>query len=354
MSNEWARIIRGRGGEYIIYFDDGREERAGVRGIFRHERRVIRPTVGDLVKVEENSDPLVKYTIVDFAERKNSLIRPSIANIDRLFILFAITEPKLDLFLLDKMLAAALVQKIKPSIIISKIDLLSEDKKKTIIDYLKNYYIFTGLELYFISQVDKYSKCYKIEEDDELSKLLFDPIGLSHLAEDKNEIRSILQERRNRLRARITRQISYSDFLSDIKNNIRGRVASLAGVSGSGKSTLFNKVTGSMYMETQEISNKLEKGKNTTRHIELMPILGGFFADTPGFEKIDIEKIVDDGESLEFAYPDLRDYHLLCKYNGCRHLDEPDCAVSNLSEICGERYKNYRILRQMIDNHKKY
>lgn len=349
-----ARIIRGMGGEYILRLEDGKIERAKVRGIFRHHKRSVKPMVGDIVVVRENDDPLVKFNIVDFLPRKNSLIRPAISNIDKIFIFFSIVDPKIDLFLLDKILASILAQEINVSIVFSKIDLLDAEQLKEWLDYLTDYYCLTGLALYFISQVEDSSQCFYLAEDEVCMGQLFDKVGLSGAVNDKDYLKNELLFRRERLLSRSLSSISYKDFLKIFKESLKGNVFAISGVSGSGKSTFFNNVFGCQYMETQNTSSKLEKGRNTTRHIELKPICDGYLADTPGFEKIDIEKIIDDGDILEFVYPEFRDYHNLCKFGGCKHINEPNCAVKELSKVNCDRYKNYCILRQLIDEYRIY
>lgn len=350
-----ARIIRGQGAQqYLLRFENGEEAAAGVRGIFRYKSRAQKPCVGDLVQAEATGDPLLPYTIVAFVEAKNKLERPPLANIDRLLLVFSLCEPELDLFLLDKMLVSSFARKIEPILVFTKIDLLPETVCLDKIRRLAEVYGKTGLELFFLDQRGGAQRAYHLArfayfEEEELRGKAASMAGV-----DEGRLREKLTERAAQLRARTLQSGTYETCLEKIRAGMSGGVYALSGVSGSGKSTLFNHIAGEAWMETGAVSRKREKGKNTTRHVELKALPTGFLADTPGFERLEIERQIKSGEELEAAYPEMAGYRLLCRFLGCRHDKEPGCAVREGEGIDEERLRRYQILRKLTDEKTRY
>ncbi len=254
--------------------------------------------VGDLVEIEQDPIEDDVALITNIVNRKNSLKRPEIANIDNLIISFAMAKPAPNLELLDRLLIQAEKRNVKSVICFNKIDLDSEQ----IIDKVQEIYAKTPYQVIFIS-----AESSKIDGKKEVFKLL-----------DKG-------------------------------------VNVFAGPSGVGKSTMINLLKPEAKMATGQISDKLKRGRHTTRHSELI-YLGEeiFLCDTPGFtgyENEDVEPIL-----LQNYMPDIAEYADFCKFRDCKHLNEPDCKVlAALAEgkIAEERYKSYKVfLKEAIASKK--
>lgn len=134
-----------------------------------------------------------------------------------------------------------------------------------------------------------------------------------------------------------------------IENAVYGKVNVLTGQTGAGKSSLLNLLDPSLDLATDEISEALGRGKHTTRHTELIPLFGGWIADTPGFSKLDFTGMED--VMLKDCYPDFLERSDHCRFHGCLHVSEPGCAVKDslsTGEIPEERYQNYRKLLEEV------
>ena len=265
---------------------------AKPRGIFRKSK--ITPTVGDFCDIEPSGDPDIPYTIVSIKERRNALIRPSVANIDVLIIAVSTCEPQPDLKLLDKLLILSAKLGIDPIVWLTKTD-LSREKA----DALKNEYESAG---------------FKVVETSVETML------------PKKEIREIFE----------------------------GHTVGIAGQSGVGKSTLCHRLTGMDHIEVGDISERLRRGKHTTRHVELFPFEGGFLINTPGFSSLEVDRIGIEEEDLIGGYPELMAISGKCRFLDCRHNGELGCAVeeSGISEGRLARYREF--LDIIIENSKKY
>ncbi len=229
--------------------------------------------VGDKVLVDENL-----ATIESILERKNSLIRPLIANINKLIIVCSTKEPDFSTFLLDKFILLALLNKIKPVIVMTKFDLLNLRERKYIKNTIK-YYKKLGYDVYLNTELKK------------------------------------------------------------IKREFKESIVALAGQTGAGKSTLLNRIDKSLKLETNEISQSLGRGKHTTRIVSLYKISEGLVADTPGFSSLDVnfdKRIIKDG-FIEFNKYDCKYTSCLhYKEDGC----EVKKALNN-NKILRSRYENY-------------
>ena len=248
-----------------------------ARGVFRNKK--ITPLVGDLVTVDEN-----KKIIIDIKERKNSLVRPPLANIDQVFIITSVKKPDFSDNLLDKMISMLEYNNIKPIICFTKMDLLNNSKKK---------------------EFKKIIKYYK---------------SLGYMVIKNNELRKI-------------------------KKAFKNKLTVFAGQSGAGKSTLLNKLDKTLSLKTGEISNALNRGKHTTRHVELFSLYKGLVADTPGFSSFDLKDIPKN--ELKKTFIEINKYGEKCEYKNCSHIKEKECYVK-------EMVKNNKILKTRYENYKRF
>ncbi|MBO4474342.1 MAG: ribosome small subunit-dependent GTPase A [Clostridiales bacterium] len=287
-----GRIMKGVGGEYTIHLPDGACVLAKPRGIFR-KRKVI-PTVGDYCEIEPSGDPDIPYTIVSIKDRKNLLIRPSVANIDVLIIAVSISDPQPDLKLLDKLLILCPKLHIDPVILLTKTDLAQDEAQK-----LASIYEGAGFRVLMSSKEDMLP----------------------------------------------------SDTVEEL---FKGHTVGIAGQSGVGKSTLCHRLTGMDHIEVGDISERLKRGKHTTRHVELFPYEGGFLIDTPGFSSLEVDRIGIEEEDVIGGYPELLSIAGKCRFQDCRHKGELGCRVeeSGISEGRLARYREF--LDIIIETSKRY
>lgn len=290
-----GKIIRGIAGFYYVHVPEIGVLECKAKGIFRKNK--LKPLVGDLVTVSVIDEENKKGNIDEVLERKNELIRPAVANIDQALVIFAVKKPDPNLNLLDRFLIMMQQKNIPCILVFNKSDLATEEERNALEEIYKN----SGCKILFISA----------KKDQGLE-----------------EIRIILS----------------------------GKTSTVAGPSGVGKSSLINKLQSNVNMETGSISEKIERGKHTTRHTEFIPIgEETFIMDTPGFSSLavfDMEK-----EELEQFYPEFDEYRDTCRFNGCSHTHEPGCSVKEAIEekkISKERYENYKLIYEELRNRKKY
>ena len=242
------------------------------RGKFRNMN--LTPIVGDYVIFDEENNYLL-----EILPRKNSLIRPLVANIDQAFIITSCRYPDFDSNLLDKLLTITEFNNIKSIIIFTKLDLLNKDEVLEI-EKIMDYYKSIGYEVYKNTEIEKIKECFK------------------------------------------------------------NKTSVFTGQSGAGKSTLLNKLNISLNLETNDISYKLGRGKHTTRHVELHNILDGLVADTPGFSKISLDEMTL--SDIRDNFIEFNNYKENCKYRDCMHLKEDICNVKDNPNILKSRYENYK------------
>lgn len=290
-----GRIIKGIAGFYYVYdVVEFAVYECKAKGIFRKEK--IKPLVGDLVEYEILSREEKTGNIVDILPRKSELIRPAVANIDQALVVFAVTKPKPHFNLLDRFLVMMERQEIPVVICFNKKDIAKAPE----IEELKDIYAECGYKVIFASA--------------------------------KNE-----------------------ENISEIKDVLKGKITAVAGPSGVGKSSLINCMQENVSMETGGISRKIERGKHTTRHSELIPVEDdSYIMDTPGFSSLytnDFEK-----EELKYYFPEFREYHGTCRFQGCNHVNEPDCAVKNAVDkgmIHTVRYEDYLEMYRELEQKEK-
>ena len=287
-------ITKGVGGNY--YVDIGHKIiECRARGLFRLKN--IKPLVGDKVLIRITEEDEETGYIEEIKERTNEIKRPTVANAQQLLIIFAVKNPEPSFLLLDKLLIAAEVNNLKPVICFNKADLADEEQKENIRNILKN----TGYKIIFTS---KYNE----------------------------------------------------DSLIELKNILKDKLNVFSGPSGVGKSSIMNAVQPDFILKTGEISEKLKRGKHTTRHAEIYKLsIGGYAVDTPGFSSFELEGI--DEYSLKNYYPEIVKYDEGCKFLDCLHYKEPNCAIKeavNNNLISKERYNNYIKLLEQIKSNKPY
>lgn len=290
-----GRIIKGIGGFYYIETEKGLYE-CRARGIFRKNK--ITPLVGDFVKISVVDEDNKKGVVEEIQERKTELVRPPIANVNKALIVFAVKNPTPHLSLLDRFIVLAERENLEIVIILTKIDL---DDDNTF-EKIKNIYEPCG---------------YKV-------------IGVSNL-ENKN--------------------------IDKVKEELKDNTVVFAGPSGVGKSSLLNQIDSNFQLKTGDVSDKIKRGKHTTRHAELFELkFGGMVADTPGFSSLTLDDIED--IDLKDYFIEFEDYDY-CKFGSrCIHQNEPNCAVKEAvenGEIPKERYESYiQLLNEIRQGKRRY
>ena len=290
-----GKIVKGIAGFYYVHVVESGLYECKAKGIFRKEK--LKPLVGDVVEIDVLDETEKKGNIVEVLERKNELIRPAVANIDQALVVFAVTKPKPHFNLLDRFLIMMESKDIPVILCFNKKDIATEPE----IQELKEIYEACGYEMVFTSALEE-------ENVDQLKELL------------------------------------------------RGKTTAIAGPSGVGKSSLINIFQPDANMETGSISEKIERGKHTTRHSELIWIEENtYIMDTPGFSSLytnDFEK-----EELKFYFREFEDYEGQCRFQGCDHIHEPGCKVKEALEegkIHPVRYKNYLEMYQELKEKRRY
>lgn len=284
-------IIKGIAGFYYVKSGET-VYRCKARGVFKE--RGIKPAVGDQVEmevIEDNDDSW----ITEILPRKNDFIRPFVANVDCFIIVTAVTRPAPILQTLDRFLVMAEKAGTDIVLCINKCDLADEGGKS---GARKAAATLKALK-------ETYGKIYPV--------VCMDPEA--------------------------------EDGMAKLMKLIEGRHAALAGASGVGKSTILNRLIPQAMMETGSISEKSQRGRHTTRHSELFAVddKGTMIFDTPGFTSFEI--LDADEEELQFLYPEIGKYAGRCRYDNCRHLAEPECAVKaalEAGEIAESRYESYK------------
>lgn len=289
-----GRIIQGVGGLYSVRITDADQDNTKLlgttvtcraRGSFRHNN--ISPLAGDNVVIaparEENQKKkgieAESFVIEEILPRKNALIRPPLANLDYLFITLATASPDPILSTVDKLISIAEFNDIEPIIVITKCELNPDYASK-----LKRIYENSGFTVFCLSAVEN---------------------------------------------------ISIEPIFNFINESLPTKLAAFAGASGIGKSTLLNKLFPNLSLSTSNISQKIQRGKHTTRKVELFPLQNaesparsGYVADTPGFSMLDFERFdFFEKDDLAYTMREFRPYIGTCRYTNCSHTKEEDCAI---------------------------
>lgn len=303
-----SQLIKGRivsllGGLYTVRVKDENEYReisCRARGIFRHSNQS--PLVGDIVALDL-SEGEANAIIDEICDRKNSLIRPPLANLDVIFVTMAARSPAPMPDMTDKLTAILEHNDIQPVIVIGKCELDRENAQM-----LKETYEKAGYPVFVLSCAT---------------------------GEGIEEIRSY------------------------ISSSLDGKIAAFAGASGVGKSTLMNKLFPDLVLDTGDVSRKTARGKHTTRAVNLFPIgENAYLADTPGFSMLDFERFdFFDLENLPLCFPEINERIGECKYTKCTHRKEEGCAVVEAvksGEMAKSRHESYVLLYDILKNKHKW
>ncbi len=290
-----GKIIKGIAGFYYVHVVHSGTYECKAKGIFRYKN--IKPLVGDNVEIEVLDEEAMLGNIIDIAPRENQLIRPAVANIDQALVVFALKSPVPNLNLLDRFLVMMETQNVETIICFNKLDLVDEED----ITLLRETYENAGYKVLFAS-ADK-------------------GIGID-----------------------------------EVKAVIVGKTTAFAGPSGVGKSSILNAIMPMANSQTGDISKKIQRGKHTTRHTEIFNVEGDtYLMDTPGFSSMYVCEC--EKEELKQYFPEIYEYEGECRFNGCVHINEPDCRVKERLEagkIGKTRYENYALLYNEIKDKKRY
>lgn len=290
-----GKIVKGIAGFYYVHVVESGIYECKAKGIFRN--RKVKPLVGDNVRLTVLSEAEKTGNIEEILPRKNELIRPAVANVDQALVIFAAAKPKPNLNLLDRFLIQMLYQEVPVVICFNKQDLASREELALLCGSYRN----CGYEVCLASALEQTG-------------------------------------------------------VEELRELLRGKTTTVAGPSGVGKSSLINLLQPEASMETGSISERIERGKHTTRHSELFALDDeSFICDTPGFSSVylpDLEK-----EELKEYFPEFGEYAADCRFQGCVHLQEPDCAVKEALEtgrISPVRYENYKLLYEELKHKRRY
>ena len=290
-----GKIVKGISGFYYVHVAESGIYECKAKGVFRKQK--IKPFVGDNVEIEILNEQHKLGNIVDIMDRTKELLRPAVANVDQALIIFAVTKPKPNLNLLDRFLIQMEFQQVPVTICFNKVDLATKEE----LQELKEIYSTCGHSVIFISA-----------------------------KEEKN--------------------------IEELRQLLHNRTTTVAGPSGVGKSTLVNRLQPEAAMETGAISQKIDRGKHTTRHSELIHIEGNtYIMDTPGFSSLDIPGL--EKENLGSYFEEFTAFEPFCRFQGCSHINEPNCGVKEAlsqGKIHPVRYENYKLLYEELKNIKKY
>lgn len=290
MHEKFGKILKSVGGFFYVKSTDGVIYECKARGVFR--KNEIKPVAGDFVKIYvfENETNVIQ----ELKPRKNFLARPPIANLDQVFIVSSIKEPKINTFIIDELTVILSFLKIIPIIVISKADL---------------------------ANVDSISQIYRDSG--------FTSFGVSNKSFDNIDL---------------------------IRSLIKNKTSAFVGNSGVGKSSLLNRLFPELKLETGEISKKLGRGRHTTRQVELFELCGGYVADTPGFSSLDILKCLDvEKEKLVLGFPEFQKFLGKCKFTSCSHTCEKGCKIIEAvqsKKINEKRYESYIAMYKNLKENK--
>ena len=290
-----GKIIKGIAGFYYIYAEDHEIYECKAKGIFRKDNQ--KPLVGDNVEIEVLDIQEKEGSVTAILPRRNSLIRPAVANVDQAFVIFEMENPKPNFMLLDRFLIMMEKQDIPAVVCFNKKDLADSSE----LEFLYETYTGCGYQVILSSTFQ-------------------------------------------------------GDGLDEIRQVLKGKTTVVAGPSGVGKSSITNALQENVKMETGEISKKLKRGKHTTRHSQVIPVgEDTYLMDTPGFSSLYLTDMEE--QELKDYFPEFRKYEGQCRFQGCRHIHEPGCAVKEALEnhkISSLRYEDYLGLYEELKEKRRF
>lgn len=290
-----GKIIKGIAGFYYVHDGHGRLYECKAKGIFRNRRE--KPLVGDNVEFDILDEEERTGNIRTLQARSNELVRPAAANVDQALLLFAARDPVPNYGLLDRLLVMMGERQVSCLVCFGKADLVSE------------------------AQLNECLARY--------GQAGFPLLALSSRT---------------------------GQGIEELKQLLAGRTTVLAGPSGVGKSTLLNRLAPEAAAKTGEVSDKIKRGRHTTRHAEIFPMgENAYLMDTPGFSSVEPSG-VEAGELMQY-FPEFAPYEGACRFAGCVHINEPDCAVKQAVQegrIHRERYGNYKALYEELKQKRRY
>jgi ribosome biogenesis GTPase len=292
-----GQIIKAISGFYYVRSDDSNKiTQCRARGIFKFEKKKIKPLVGDIVTWE--STGLDQGVITSVQPRSSELLRPPIANVEQAIVVCALQEPKFQSQPLDRFLVHAEKEKLRIAICLTKKDLVA----------------------------------------------------------DPDEITSITEMYKKAEYPIITTSIKTGEGIDELMQTLQDQTTVFAGLSGVGKSSLLNHILPDGNQQVGAVSEKIGRGRHTTRQVELLPLNdGGQIADTPGFSQLGLTGMT--AEELTYTFPEYHAYLNSCRFRGCYHQNEPGCAVKegvSAGELSPVRYEHYLLFLSEIQQERRY
>ena len=289
-----GRIIKGIAGFYYVDTAEGLFE-CKAKGLFRKEGK--KPLVGDICDIEIIDKKNATGNLVTIQPRRSELNRPPVANVDQALVMFALREPSPNMGLLDRILVNMEYLSMPVSLCFNKTD-LDDDHE---VNRLRDTYEKAGYRV-MVTSVEK------------------------------------------------------GQGIEEIKESLKHKLTAVAGPSGVGKSSLINSLQSEVLMDTDALMKKMDSGKQTTRHSQLITVLDDtYIMDTPGFGSMYLPKI--NPEELDDLFPEFREYRDQCQFVGCAHIHEPNCMIKQLrdeGQISQSRYENYAAFYAELKNMRKY
>ncbi len=290
-----GKIIKGIGGFYYVHLQGRGIYECKAKGLFR--KMGVKPLVGDDVEIQVLDESAMTGNITSILSRKNRLIRPAVSNVDQAMVIFSVVQPEPNFHLLNSFLVMMERQQVPCILCFNKADLALERQ----VEEIEKIYRETKYPLFFVS------------------------------AKEKKGIKQI-------------------------KDVLRDKTTTVAGPSGVGKSSLINSLQQDVTMETGDISKKIERGRHTTRHSELIALEdGGYIMDTPGFSSLSVDFM--EKEELKEYFPEFLKYQPECRFQGCAHIHEPECAVKEAlfrKMISQVRYDDYVMFYEQCKEKRRY
>ena len=290
-----GKIVKGISGFYYVHVAESGIYECKAKGVFRLQN--MKPLCGDRVEIAVISEEEKTGNIEKILPRNNELLRPAVANIDMALVIFAAASPQPNLNLLDRYLIFMQYSQIPVTICFNKMELADSALRQR----LAEIYSQCGYPVLFAS-------------------------------------------------------VKQKEGIHSLKQALAAKTTAVSGPSGVGKSSLINLLQPEAQMETGEISRKIERGKQTTRHTQLIHLeTDAYIMDTPGFSSLFLPQM--EKEELKQYYPEFAGYEHECRFLGCSHMSEPDCGVKQAvqrGKIHPVRYENYRQLYEELKGRKKY